>query len=194
MLQEYDIDDNVQRLIQEAAEYDSRMAQQSKDDSANDQEKPHKRKSKKHKTKEARNNETKTSRVRLNRTMTLSLSRPPSPETIQVIRVDVTSNYSLDELRAGDYDMPDEGHDGDNEEDAESFMGDREPGDGKLHHERNQQTQVDHRNSSYDRNRLFRAKSILKNMQCHTDLALKCQKLALVERKQENENAKELQK
>lgn len=194
MLQEYDIDDNVQRLIQEAEEYDRRLAQQPKDDSANDQEEPHKRKSKKHKTKESRNNETKNSRVRLNRTMTLSLSRPPSPETIQVIRVDVTSNYSLEELKAGDYDMPVEGHDGDDEEDAESFMGDREPGDGKSHHGRNQQSQVDHHNSGCDKNRLFRAKSILKNMECHADLALKCQKLALVERKTENENSKEFQK
>ena len=34
------------------------------------------------------------------RTIKFSLSKPPTPQTVQVIRVDVTSNYSLEEIEA----------------------------------------------------------------------------------------------
>ncbi|GLV41660.1 hypothetical protein CBL_06889 [Carabus blaptoides fortunei] len=99
IIEDYEIDENVQRLIQEAADYDQKMEEEYRElerQREMDDEvcKKRQRKSSKHSLKD-----TGEVKSRITRTVTLSLSRAPSPETIQVIRVDVTSNYSLDEIQ-----------------------------------------------------------------------------------------------
>lgn len=89
---EYEVDPDVQRLLYEA--------RQNEADGEIQKTRPkHKRKKAVGKRQDSLDNDQNKHAKSKRRTKVIrfSLSKPPSPETIQVIRVDVTSNYSIED-------------------------------------------------------------------------------------------------
>lgn len=96
---EYVIDVNVQRLIEESCKDDGE--EEIKVEEVKARSKPRRGKKKKSALKEKleESDHKKKKKKRINKTkksVSFSLSKPPSPQTEQVIRVDVTSNCPID--------------------------------------------------------------------------------------------------
>lgn len=104
----YEIDEDVQRLINEAARVDvlkqpvGTSRRVSFDAAGPDEQKASKRKSKRRRRKSSKekdkgeDDEKKKKKTKVTKTVSFSLSKPPTPQTEQVIRVDVVSNYSIE--------------------------------------------------------------------------------------------------
>lgn len=93
MIEEDQVDPDIERLLAETCETDvnqlkeDELEEEEADKEMMKQRKKAKRKEKRKKSKNSRS-----------KTVKLSLSKPQSPETTQIIRVNVTSNYSIDEF------------------------------------------------------------------------------------------------
>ncbi|KAB0797782.1 hypothetical protein PPYR_08775 [Photinus pyralis] len=86
-----EIDPDIQKLLEETHVQDGHECRMSCDDTS---ERAHKLK-RKHRKKSKKDKEKK-SKHKVKKTVSFSLSKPPTPQTEQIIRVDVVSNYSVE--------------------------------------------------------------------------------------------------
>ncbi|KAF5288858.1 hypothetical protein FQA39_LY03737 [Lamprigera yunnana] len=91
---EQEIDPDIQKLLEETHVEDDKNFKNSIDDdgSKKKEDKVRKRKHKKKSKEKHKHNEKK----KVKKTVSFSVSKPPTPQTQQVIRVDVISNYSIE--------------------------------------------------------------------------------------------------